>query len=105
MEIINKPERNEWAKLLQRPTRKHKKISKIVAPILKKVKRNGDKALLKFALEFDLVHIDEVVVSQEAIELAANEIPDELKEAIKLARKNIGKFHEAQVYLLSPCNF
>lgn len=97
MEIINNPERNEWEKLLQRPTRKQKKISKIVAPILKKVKRNGDKALLKFALEFDLVQMDEVVVSQEDIDLAAKEISEELKEAIQLARENIQKFHAAQV--------
>lgn len=96
MEIINNPERNEWGKLLQRPTKKQNKINKIVKPILKKVKRNGDKALLKFALEFDLVHIDEIVVSQEDIRRAAHEVSDELKSAIQLAKQNIEKFHEAQ---------
>lgn len=97
MEIINNPERSEWEKLLQRPTRKQKKISKIVEPIIKKVKRNGDKALLKFALEFDLVQMDDVVVSPQDIDLAAKEIPDKLKEAIQLAKTNIEKFHSAQV--------
>ena len=97
MEIINNPDRREWEKLLKRPTKKQKKISKIVKPILKKVKRNGDNALLKFALEFDLVHMDTILVSQSDIEEANLLLPEELKEAIQLAKRNIEKFHEAQV--------
>ena len=97
MEIINNPDRREWEKLLRRPTKKQKKISKIVKPILKKVKRNGDNALLKFALEFDLVHMDTIVVSQEDIEAANLELSEELKAAIQLAKRNIEKFHEAQL--------
>lgn len=96
MDVINNPNRKEWKKLLKRPTKNLKKISKIVKPILKKVKRNGDNALIKFALEFDLVHLDELVVSPEAIEAAGKELSDELKEAIQLAKRNIEKFHEAQ---------
>lgn len=97
MEIINNPERSEWKKLLKRPSAKLKKTNKIITPILKKVKRNGDSALLKFALEFDLVHMDEVVVSQEDIQRAGKELSVELREAIQLAKRNIEKFHEAQV--------
>ncbi len=97
METINKPDRREWEKLLKRPTSKQKKISKIVKPILKKVKRNGDSALLKFALEFDLVHMETILVSQEDIIAAAKKVPHELKEAIQLAKRNIEKFHDAQL--------
>jgi histidinol dehydrogenase len=96
MEIYTNPERGEWNKLLARPTTKQKKIKKIVKPVLKKVKRNGDSALLKFALEFDLVHMDRISVSQEDIARAGNELSDELKDAIQLAKRNIEKFHEAQ---------
>lgn len=96
MEVINNPERSEWKKLLKRPATKLKKINKIVEPILKKVKRNGDNALLKFALEFDLVHMDSILVSSDDITAAGNELSEELKDAIQLAKRNIEKFHEAQ---------
>ena len=36
---------------LQRPSYDYSKIEKIVQPVLDKVKRKGDKALRKFALE------------------------------------------------------
>lgn len=96
MEKYTNPERGEWGKLLERPRQKQKKIKKIVKPILKKVKRNGDSALLKFALEFDLVQMDEISVSIEDISKAGRELSEELKEAIQLAKRNIEKFHEAQ---------
>ncbi len=97
MEIYINPERAEWEKLLARPTQEQKKIKKIVKPILKKVKRNGDSALLKFALEFDLVHLEEISISQHEIDRAGEELSEELKEAIQLAKRNIEKFHEAQI--------
>lgn len=96
MEIITNPGRDEWEQLLARPTQEQKKIKKIVKPILKKVKRNGDSALLKFALEYDLVHMDSLVVGQDAIDASAQQVSEELKEAIQLAKRNIEKFHEVQ---------
>lgn len=96
MEIITNPDRSEWGELLARPTQEQKKIKKIVKPILKKVKRNGDSALLKFALEYDLVHMESLMVSREAIDAAGQEVSEELKGAIQLAKRNIESFHEAQ---------
>ncbi|WP_017731780.1 histidinol dehydrogenase [Nafulsella turpanensis] len=97
MEIIVNPERSRWPELLERPRQEQKRIKKIIKPILKKVKRNGDSALLKFALEFDLVHLEEVVVSDNELLSAADEINGELKEAIQLAKQNIETFHKAQM--------
>lgn len=97
MEIILNPERSQWDKLLARPAQKQKKIKKIIKPILKKVKRNGDSALLKFALEFDLVHLEEVIVAESELDNAGAEVSEELKEAIQLARQNIEAFHKAQM--------
>ena len=96
MEIIKNPPREIWAQLVQRPSIKLKKVRSIVKPIMKKVKRNGDNALIKFALEFDLVHLESLAVSQEEINAAAAEIDKELKAAIEQAILNIDRFHRAQ---------
>ena len=98
MKIFIHPERSEWPAILQRPSHDQSKIEKIVKPILDKVQRGGDKALRKFALEYDHVELDSLMVSQEEIEQAYLQVSDELKQAIGQARDNIIKFHEAQKY-------
>ncbi|EIM78579.1 histidinol dehydrogenase [Nitritalea halalkaliphila LW7] len=62
MKIFIHPARKEWGKLLARPVQKTKDIEKVVKPIFKKVKRQGDKALIKLALEYDHVAIEELLV-------------------------------------------
>ena len=58
--------------------------------------RTGDKALRKFAKEFDHVKLDSLLASQEEIQAAAAQLSPELIEAIALAKSNIEKFHAAQ---------
>lgn len=96
MDIYYKPERADWDDILKRPAQKFKKIEKIVRPILKKVKKKGDKALRQFALEYDHVELDKIQVSAEEISKAAKKLSPELKEAIQQAYDNIHKFHAAQ---------
>lgn len=96
MEIVKNPPRETWAKYLERPGMKLKKVRNIVKPIMKKVKRNGDSALYKFALEFDLVHLDSLAVTPDELEAAAAGIDEELKSAIEQAIINIDRFHRAQ---------
>ncbi|MFZ9046344.1 MAG: histidinol dehydrogenase [Cyclobacteriaceae bacterium] len=81
---------------LKRPTYDHSKIEKIVQPILDKVKRGGDQAVRKFALEYDHVELDDLWVDQDMLIRAEDEVKIELKDAIKQAKKNITKFHKAQ---------
>ncbi|MBW3468444.1 histidinol dehydrogenase [Arthrospiribacter ruber] len=97
MKTILNPTKSEWKKALKRPVQKTKDIEKIVKPIMRKVKRLGDKALIKFALEYDHVQIDKLMVSVEEVRKAKELVSNELKEAILLAKENIKKFHEAQV--------
>lgn len=97
MKTILNPTKSEWKKALKRPVQKTKDIEKIVKPIMRKVKRLGDKALIKFALEYDHVQIDKLMVSVEEVRKAKELVSNELKEAILLAKENIEKFHEAQV--------
>jgi histidinol dehydrogenase len=96
MEIVMNPPREEWNQLVQRPAVDFKKVRKIVKPIMQKVERNGDNALLKFALEFDLVHLEDLQVTAAEIEAAADDVDDALKSAIEKAMENIDVFHRAQ---------
>jgi histidinol dehydrogenase len=96
MKTIYNPTKSEWAKELKRPVQKTKEIEKIVKPIMQKVKRLGDKALKKFALEYDHVQIKTLLVSMEEILIARGTVDPNLKEAIQIAKQNIEKFHEAQ---------
>ncbi len=97
MRIITNPTKSEWKKELARPVQKMKEIQKIIKPIMRKVKRQGDKSLKKFALEYDHVEIKNLLVSREEIKTAEKSVAPELKTAIKKAKDNIEKFHEAQV--------
>ncbi len=96
MKVMIHPKRQEWNALLKRPVQKFKKVEEIVAPILKKVKKKGDKALRKFALEYDHVELNQIQVTQEEIAAAATKISPRLKEAIRIAQRNIEQFHAAQ---------
>ncbi len=96
MKLVEYPSRDQWSTLLQRPSHDQTKIEKIVRPILDKVQRGGDKALMKFALEYDHVTLDELLVSPEELVQSHDVVPEELKEAIKAAKANIERFHEAQ---------
>jgi histidinol dehydrogenase len=97
MKILNNPNKSSWNKELARPVFKTKSINKIVKPILKKVQRSGDKALYKYAHEFDHVELNSLVVSKEEIVEGIAAVSTELKEAIKVAKANIERFHSAQV--------
>jgi histidinol dehydrogenase len=97
MKVIINPSKKEWKNELARPVQKIKDIEKIVKPIMRKVKRQGDKALKKFALEYDHVEIHNLLVNREEIKASYDLVHDELKNAIKLAKQNIEKFHQAQV--------
>lgn len=96
MRIIPFPKRSDWPKLLARPVQDATKIEKIVAPILKKVKEEGDKAIRELALQFDKIELSEFSMSSTDIESAESQISTALKNAIHQAYQNIKVFHEYQ---------
>ena len=96
MKLLVNPSSEKWQKHLARPAMQTQKINQIVKPIFEKVKKSGDKALKKFAKEFDQVRLDNLLVSAEEIQVAIQLVPDDLKKAIALAKANIEKFHAAQ---------
>ncbi len=81
---------------MQRPVQKLKRIRKRVEPILKKVRKNGDEALIGYAKKFDGAILHELAVPDEAIESSEELVTPVLREAIDLAFANIKAFHKAQ---------
>jgi histidinol dehydrogenase len=96
MKLLLNPEAMIWKKELARPVQKSKQINKIVKPILRKVQRSGDKALLKFAMEYDHVKLENLYVTDQEIMDATQAVSQSLKDAIQVAQKNIERFHAAQ---------
>ncbi len=93
MQIIEFPKRENWAKLLKRPSLDTTFLECTVANLLKDVRENGDDALRKYAREFDEVELDELLVNEAEFDEAESLVADELKAAIETAKANIEKFH------------
>ncbi|MFI5150659.1 MAG: histidinol dehydrogenase [Bacteroidia bacterium] len=96
MNLIRNPDASALPALLQRPVMDAPSLEEQVKGILFLVKSRGDKALFELALRYDKAEITSLQVEVEAFEAAENALPDNLKEAIRLAQKNIEKFHLAQ---------
>ncbi|MFY0604446.1 MAG: histidinol dehydrogenase [Flavobacteriaceae bacterium] len=96
MKIIEYPKRENWSKILQRPTQTVDDIEATVDQIFEDVQRNGDVAIQKYTSMFDDVEIPSYQVSQEEIKKANESVSEELKDAIRLAKSNIETFHTAQ---------
>ena len=96
MNVYQYTNRQQLQEVLRRPLLDHAKIEKIVIPILDKVKRGGDRALKKLALEYDHVELDDLWVTEYELKEAINHLSGSLKLAIGVAKQNIWKFHELQ---------
>ena len=98
MNTIYYPAENEWNSLLKRSALKTDAIQETVSSILKQIKDEGDKAVLKFEELFDKVQLSTLQVSSSEFEEAEKEVDEELKAAILLAHRNITTFHAAQKF-------
>ena len=97
MQIIEYPKSEEWQQLIQRPALEQVLLVKKVKKILAKVKAGGNKEVKKMNREFDGVKIKNLLVSEKEIMEALMQVPDELKEAISIAKNNITSFHALQL--------
>lgn len=103
MEKIINPVRQEWAKLLARPKFNNDDLVKICKDIFAEVMRDGDKALAKYTLRFDRVSLENIAVTEEEFDRAEQAVGEELKEAIREAKRNIEAFHILQKP--APCEY
>ena len=97
MKIIQNPKQEKWQELLARPVFDTLPLEKKVRKILARIKKDGDKAIKKFTREFDGIKTKSLLVTQTEINDAVKEVPDALKQAIRLAKSNIEKFHASQL--------
>jgi histidinol dehydrogenase len=72
-------------------------VSQIVSEIIDTVRKNGDKALIDYALKFDKCELESLLVSEEEIEEAFSKVEPEFIKVLELAKKNITAFHKNQV--------
>ena len=96
MKRFEYPKKTDWKNILQRPTATVSDIESTVTGVFKDVERNGDAAVNSYTAKFDGVKLENMLVGSEEIKEAINQVPDQLKNAIKLAKSNIEKFHSAQ---------
>lgn len=96
MQKIKYPNKENWESLLRRPTQTVSDIEETVTQIFEEIKTLGDSSVREYTERFDKVSLDSFLVTKEEIEKASNQVPEELKQAIALAKKNIEKFHAAQ---------
>ena len=68
-----------------------------VRDIMKAVKSDGDRAVLDFTSKFDGVTLESLRIPEEDLQAAWKALPEDQKNAINVARKNIKKFHQAQL--------
>jgi len=96
MNKILRPSKSDWPEILKRPTQTVADIEQTVNQIFEEIKAKGNSAVAKYTELFDGIKIDDLRVSSAKVQNAGNEISEDLKSAIKLAKANIEKFHSAQ---------
>ena len=99
MKYIEYPQRETWAELLKRPAFDVSSLFGTVSAVIDQVKTDGDRALRELELRFDNVELNELAVSEAEFGVAQAHVSPELKEAIRLAYKNVATFHEAQRFM------
>tara|TARA_R110000850_G_scaffold80862_1_gene173522 strand:- start:66470 stop:67756 length:1287 start_codon:yes stop_codon:yes gene_type:complete len=96
MQTIISPKQEDWSQILKRPTQTVNEIESTVKEIFSEVIAKGDAAVAKYTSLFDGVSIQDTAVTEQEVENASKQIPQELKDAISLAKNNIEAFHSAQ---------
>ena len=98
MNIILYPKQEEWGEIVNRPHLDVSQLTATVQGVLNDIKANGDEAVIRYEEKFDHVKLSSLAVTPEEMEEANTLVPDELKDALRLAHQNIAKFHEAQKF-------
>jgi histidinol dehydrogenase len=99
METIILPEKENWSELCRRPEIPGNDLTDVVRGILISVKSEADKAIYSYSEKFDGTPPGDLKVSSDEIHKSVEQIPQELKNAINIAKKNIENFHSAQLVI------
>jgi histidinol dehydrogenase len=96
MKKIVLPEREMWKTLCRRPEIEKEEMEDTIKDILSRVRKEKDKAVRYYSGLFDGIEVDSIRVTEAESEKAARSVPDKLRAAIEMAKKNIEMFHRAQ---------
>ncbi len=96
MEIYINPPKDHWPAILARPQTDLSGIRDDVLSILETVRKDGDRALKDYTLNFDKVELRVFQLSPDEIRNSGQVISESLKEAVAVARSNIERFHRNQ---------
>ncbi len=103
MRVYKHPTTQEWANLLQRPTKDATQLNETVAGVLREVRQRGDAAIREFEERFDHVRLNSLAVTEAEMQEAETLVSPELKQALELAHRNIHTFHAAQHFEGKKC--
>ena len=67
MKTILNPQKKDWNKILERPTKTVDDIENIVDEVFTDVQKNGDAAVAKYTQKFDSVSLESNAVSESEI--------------------------------------
>ncbi|MCM8823786.1 MAG: histidinol dehydrogenase, partial [Candidatus Omnitrophica bacterium] len=86
-------------KILEKRKNRKQRIVEKVSKIIKRVREEGDKAVIEYTRKFDKVKLSpkELRISESEISSAFNELDSQLISAFKLAMDNVFKFYRHQV--------
>ncbi|WP_287100730.1 histidinol dehydrogenase [Hydrotalea sp. AMD] len=96
MQVYRNITPDEIKRLILRPGKNNTEVEQIVQPILNAVKQEKDLAIHKYTHEHDGVLLNTLEVTPDEKLQCSQQLSDDLKSAIKQAKENIEKFHEAQ---------
>ena len=96
MKVINASSRRTLENALTRAAARDRALERRVASIVERVRKEGDRALLRFARQFDRV-TPPIEVTREEMTKAASEVPQDVRDAIGVAAKNIARVAFQQI--------
>lgn len=96
MNIYKYPEKSQWSLLTSRPKESTEDLRPLCETVFETVKAEGDAALKRYTEKFDKVSLDTFRIDEDAYKKADAALPQDLKKAIRMAAKNIERFHRLQ---------
>ena len=97
MKVYRYPDRQDIARLTERPLHDATDLNATVAAVLKDVRERGDEAVMEYEERFDHARLKSLAVTEKEMDEAEAMVGEELRQAIAIAHANIAKFHAAQL--------
>ena len=97
MKVYRYPDRQDIARLTERPLHDATDLNATVAAVLEDVRERGDEAVMEYEERFDHARLKSLAVTEKEMDEAEAMVGEELRQAIAIAHANISKFHAAQL--------